>query len=129
MLNTKEYFKQLDATLTVIDDEVAATCSGGRIYFGGSDPDVILFEDKNFGGAALRINATNGAGDDNLDNAAFGSGWNNRTSSIKVIRGEWQLFRDGNFKGPVSVRRKGNYKTPRAFGQADNALTGIRRIG
>ncbi len=49
--------------------------------------------------------------------------------SIKVIRGKWQLFRDGKFKGPVSVRSKGDYKTPRAFGLANDALTGIRRIG
>jgi hypothetical protein len=131
MLNTKEYFNQLDAILAVkeLDDEVAATCSGGKIYFGGSDPDVLLFEDKNYGGDVLKINATNGDGDGNLDNSAFGSGWNNKTSSITIKRGTWQIFQNDGYKGKSKTLKPGKYANSSAFGLADNTLTGIRRIG
>ncbi len=112
-----------------LDDEVAATCSGGEIYFGGSDPDMILFEHANFQGESLRVNATIGYGDDNLDNALIGNGWNDRTSSMIIYRGNWQLFRDAGYVGPVSRRSTGRYETWGEFGQANDALTGIRRIG
>ncbi len=115
---------------TELDDEVAATCSGGKIYFGGSDPDMILFENENFTGDSLRVNATIGDGDDNLDNALIGRGWNDKTSSIIIYKGRWQLFRKDGYTGPVSVRSGGSYKKWTAFGhRVDNDLTGIRRIG
>lgn len=131
MLNTKEYFNQLDAILAVkeLDDEVAATCSGGKIYFDGPNPDVLLFEDNNYGGGVLRINATNGAGDENLDNSLVGSGWNNKTSSIKIVRGEWQIFQDDGYKGKSKTLKPGSYSKASAFGLANDSLTGIRRIG
>ncbi|MFB2879430.1 beta/gamma crystallin-related protein [Floridanema aerugineum] len=114
---------------TELDDEVAATCSGGRVYFNGPDPDVILFEHNNFGGASLGVNATTGDGDSNLDNAIIGSGWNNRVSSIKIFRGKWQLFRDSGYQGPHSDKGRGNYKNAAAFGLPNDSLTGIRRVG
>jgi hypothetical protein len=114
---------------TELDDEVAATCSGG-IRFGGPDPDMILFEHANFQGRSLRVNATIGDGDDNLDNALIGNGWNDRTSSIIIYRGRWQLFRNAGYTGPVSERIGGRYANWTAFGhRVDNDLTGIRRIG
>jgi Beta/Gamma crystallin len=120
---------QFEATaFTELDDEVAATCSGGIVRFDGPNPDVILYEHTGLGGKSLGINATLNDGDGNLDNARIGSGWNNRTSSIKIIRGTWQLFRDGGYQGPKSERGPGRYNTPRDFGQANDALTGIRRI-
>jgi hypothetical protein len=112
-----------------LDDEVAATCSGGKISFGGSNPDVLLFEDTQYRGRALAINATSGAGDENLDNAAIGSGWNNRTSSIKIIRGTWQIYTGDNYKGTTKTLRPGDYYTPQAFGLPNDSLTGIRRVG
>lgn len=114
-----------------LDDEVAATCSGGKIYFGGSNPDVILFEDTHYRGKALRINATSGAGDANLDNefAGIGTDFNNKTSSIKVIRGTWQIYRRDGYKGQTATLTPGKtYKIPKEFGLPDNSLTGIRRI-
>ncbi len=114
---------------TELDDEVAATCSGGRIYFDGPDPDMVLFEHTNFTGRSLGVNATTNDGDDNLDNALIGNGWNDRTSSMIIYRGNWQLFRDAGYVGPASRRSTGRYETPREFGQANDALTGIRRIG
>ncbi|GAB1541210.1 hypothetical protein NUACC21_38800 [Scytonema sp. NUACC21] len=122
-----------------LDDEVAATCSGGvqrDIYFGGDDPDVILYDSPNLltSGATLHINAKALGGDDNLDNAAIGSGWNNRTSSIRVIRGEWLIYENGDQKStPIKITAKGGpkkngvYPNHKAFGLPDNSLTGIFR--
>ncbi len=114
-----------------LDDEVAATCSGGQIYFGGSNPDVILFEDTQYRGKALRINATSGAGDDNLDNefAGIGTDFNDKTSSIKVIRGTWQIYTGDNYTGTTKTLRPGDYYTPQAFGLPNDSMTGIRRVG
>jgi len=114
---------------TELDDKVAATCSGGKITFGGSNPDVLLFEDKNFGGDVLKINANVGSGDGNLDNSPFGSGWNNKTSSIKILRGKWQIYQKDDYEGPSKTLKVGEYLNASAFGLADNSLTGIRRIG
>ncbi|MEH2289035.1 beta/gamma crystallin-related protein [Nostoc sp.] len=134
MSNTKENFNQLDVTLAVkeLDNEVAATCSGGapKFYTGGSNPDVILYDDINFGSkAALPINAELYGGDSNLDNSAIGSGWNNRTSSIKVIRGTWKIYRDSGYKGTVVTLKPGSYPNPKAFGLPNDSLTGIIRVG
>lgn len=114
-----------------LDDEVAATCSGGTIYFGGSNPDVILFEDTNYRGDALRINATNGDGDENLDNefAGIGTDFNNKTSSIKVVRGTWQIYTGDDYKGTTKTLKPGDYYTPTKFGLPNDSLTGIRRVG
>lgn len=135
MLNTKEYFKQLNATLTVIelDDAVAATCSGGapKFYTTGDNPDVFLYDEKNFGlkGGKLGINAELYGGDSNLDNALVGSGWNNRTSSIIVVRGTWKIYQDSGYKGKSKTLKPGRYANAKAFGLADNSLTGIIRVG
>lgn len=116
-----------------LDDEVAASCSGvGKFYTGGDDPDVILYDKPNFQGESLRINATNGDGDDNLTNL----GWNDRTSSIRVIRGKWRIFQNKGYvgkKGEVTFLNPGKYpalySNSTKFLLPDNSLTGIRRDG
>jgi hypothetical protein len=114
---------------TELDDKVAATCSGGKITFGGSNPDVLLFEDEKFGGEVLKINANVGSGDGNLDNSLKGSGWNNKTSSIKILRGKWQIYQKDDYKGTSKTLKTGEYVDASAFGLADNSLTAIKRIG
>jgi hypothetical protein len=108
-----------------LDDEVAATCSGGGIFFGGTNPDLILFEDSQYRGRALRVNATSGSGDSNLTNQGF----NDKTSSIKVIRGTWQVYEHSNYTGRTKTLRPGDYYTPQTLGLSNDSLTGIRRVG
>jgi hypothetical protein len=115
-----------------LDDEVAASCSGGLFYVNGPDPDVILYDKPNFQGNSLRINATDGDGDDNLSNY----GWNDKTSSIRVVRGKWRIFQNAGFvgkKGEVTFLNPGKYPATYAdntkFLLPDNSLTGIRRDG
>ncbi len=112
-----------------LDDEVAANCSGGRFYTGGDNPDVLLFESENYKGRVLKINATNGDGDDNLDNSIFDHGWNNIVSSVRVIRGTWQIYDLSGYKGTSKTLTPGDYRYPKDFGLGNDELTGIRRIG
>jgi hypothetical protein len=124
-----------------LDDELAAIYSGGGaegISFGGPDPDIILYDSPDLiPGSALNINAKAFGGDDNLDNdgSIFSSGWNNRTSSIRVRRGLWTVFQDGGRGRPSSVtltpqggpKKNGVYPNSQSFGLPDNTLTGIFR--
>ena len=133
-------FQNLDefSALREISDESAASCSGGKFFVNGPNPDVILYDsvyDRNGNpptGAALPINATTGDGDDNLDNKFGGIGpydFNNKTSSIKVIRGQWRIFEDDGYRGKSTVLKPGDYANPGKFGLSNDSLTGILRIG
>lgn len=122
MLNTKEYFNQLDATLAVkeISDEAASTCSGGLAP-------VSLYANEDYEGEEFKVYEN----DDNLDNRKFGVGkdFNNKTSSIIVRRGTWQIYSKDGYDGTSKTLYAGRkYSTSSAFGLADNSLTGIRRI-
>lgn len=122
MLNNKEYFNQLDADLAVekLDNETAATCGGGLAA-------VSLYDGQKYGGKEFKVTKD----DDNLDNRKFGVGtdFNNKTSSIIVREGTWEIFQNDGYKGKSKTLKPGRYTNAKAFGLADNTLTGIRRIG
>ncbi len=71
-----------------IDQEAAASYSGGigRINDGKNDPDVVLYENVGFGGAKIGVNA---AINDGV--AAVGS-FNDKASSISILKGTWTFF-------------------------------------
>jgi hypothetical protein len=80
---------------TELDNEIAATCSGGY---------AILYENANFGGRRLRIES----GVSNLGNYSF----NDITSSIQIREGEtWAFYRDTNYRNLLFTGRDGNYST------------------
>ncbi len=108
------------SAFTQLDDEVAATCSGGL-------SPVTLYDYFNFTGSAMDVTSN----DDNLDNdwRPGKSGWNNRTSSIIVRQGVWQIYESDGYRGRSAILRPGVYPNPASFGLADNTLTAIRRIG
>ncbi len=105
------------AAFTELDDEVAATCSGGLAP-------VTLYKDRNYRGTATNISRS----DDNIDNAVFGSGANNNTSSIIVRQGIWEIYTGDNYTGQSRRLGPGAYPNPAAFGLPDNTLTAIRRL-
>lgn len=118
MSNTKECFKQLDAILAVeeLDDKVAATCSGGRVIIGGSNPDIILRDDEPSRKRELRIN-----GDiPNLAKYQF----NDVTDSISIKRGTWAFYKDENYGGQLFVGKPGSL---RLLGK--NSISSLKRIG
>jgi hypothetical protein len=49
-------------TVQDLDNETAATCSGGVGYLGSGDPDVILYRHARFQGDSLNLNAATGDG-------------------------------------------------------------------
>lgn len=110
MLNAKEYFNQLDATLALeeLGDEVAATCSGGV---------ALLYQDDNFKGRGpLRFYD----GESDLRKWNF----NDQTSSIKIEGNElWAFYKDINFK-PDGKPEGGVY-----LGNGSYTYTDLKNLG
>ncbi|MEH1834179.1 MAG: beta/gamma crystallin-related protein [Nostoc sp.] len=108
-----------------LNDEMAATCSGGDV--GGPDPDVLLFKDPNQTGQSLGLNSKTGEGIANigLDNEGNDNGFNDQTSSIRILRGSWNFFSDSDFKGQsTGVLGPGNY----ALGANNDNITSALRV-
>jgi hypothetical protein len=104
-----------------LDDEVAATCSGGAAP-------VTLYVNPYLSGESMDINGN----DRDLRNGPF-QGINDRTSSIYIREGKWELFSDkeysqgtGSSNNPLGP---GVYNTALDFGLPDNSLSSIRRVG
>ncbi|MEA5625889.1 hypothetical protein [Nostoc sp. UHCC 0251] len=113
-----------------INDEVAATCSGGVGFLYGPDPDVILYKDPNQSGQSIGLNAATGDGIPNIGFAdgqggGFETTFNDQTSSIRIIRGEWQFFDNAGYSGDTTGRLgPGNY----FLGASDDKITSAFRI-
>jgi hypothetical protein len=54
-----------------------------------------------------------------------GAGFNDRTSSVVVERGEWELCSDANFGGRCIVLRPGRYPSVNSYGMND-AVSSVR---
>ncbi|MEH2046060.1 beta/gamma crystallin-related protein [Nostoc sp.] len=88
-----------------LNDEVAATCSGGVAYTGSNDPDVILYRDGGFGGSdPLSVNASIGDG-----LGYVGDDFNDLTSSIVITRGTWEFYKDSGFRLYQATLGPGQY--------------------
>lgn len=79
-----------------ISPESAANYSGGAGFLNSADPDVILHKDINGQGGSLNLNAAIGDGLTNIGtndgNGGGGdNGFNDQTSSITILRGNWQF--------------------------------------
>ncbi|MFL9449551.1 beta/gamma crystallin-related protein [Tolypothrix bouteillei VB521301_2] len=103
-----------------LDDEVAATCSGGAAP-------VTLYEDTYLSGDRHDIFGN----DRDLRNGPF-QGFNDRTSSIIIREGKWELFSDKEYSQGTGSRKNplgpGVYNTARDFGLANDSLSSIRRV-
>ncbi len=102
-----------------LDDEVAATCSGGVAL-------VTLYEHGNFNyprdGKVRELNGST---------RNIGRDFNDITSSIKISRGVWAFYADENYNNLLFTGGPGNYSVlPRAGdGRSSNdRITSIRRI-
>lgn len=111
-MNNKTLAQLSFSAVKELNDDVAATCSGGVASTGGNDPDIILYRDLGFGGGnPLGVNASV---NDGL--SYVGDDFNDKTSSIAIIRGTWDFYQDGQF---------GNYQTTLGPGVYSNLPTGI----
>jgi hypothetical protein len=97
-----------------LDNEVAATCSGGVAY---------LYQDDNFKGRKLTFY--------NYGTDLRTWDFNDKTSSL-VIQGNevWGFYRDRNYKGPSVALGSGTYTKSDliAFGIPDNSISSLRRL-
>jgi Beta/Gamma crystallin len=108
-----------------IDQETAANYSGGigRINDGNNNPDVILYENGDFQGRSIYINA---AVNDGIP--VLPADWNDKTSSIKIIRGTWEFYANGGYgSGQVSTAGSGTYN--RVAPGDNDTLSSLKRIG
>lgn len=117
----------IDTAVKELNDEVAATCSGGVFYKGSGNPDVIFYRDINFNGGELRLNASTGDGDPNIGlDKGRSTGFNDQTSSIRILRGRWNFFADAGFKGQsTGILGPGNYY----LGANNDKITSAFRVG
>ncbi|KAB8330653.1 beta/gamma crystallin family protein [Scytonema tolypothrichoides VB-61278] len=109
---------QHEQLFTELDNEVAATCSGGYVD---------LYENGPFApGRVATVFAPVGFGDRDLRNSNF----NDKTSSIFISAGErWEFFRDINYQGPSRILGPGSYPVlPRDTGFPNDWVSSLRRV-
>jgi len=96
-----------------LDNEVAASCSGGVVS---------LYEHDRFQGPSLSFR--NGATD--LRNWNF----NDKTSSLRIVGNEeWAFYREPAFRGTPVILGRGNYTATRLqqLGLPNDSISSIRR--
>jgi hypothetical protein len=59
-------------------------------------PELVVYWDINFGGESWRTN---------LNYSYVGDHWNDQISSIIVVAGTWQFWRDANFRSGIAGER------------------------
>ena len=96
-------------TVQDLDNETAATCSGGVGYLYGPDPDVILHKDPNLQGQSMGVNARTGdgipfIGTSDGQGGGFNTTFNDTVSSITIRRGSWQFFDHAGYRGDTTGR-------------------------
>jgi hypothetical protein len=87
---------------------------------------VILFENASFGGNHIHVFQ----GWDNIQNLPGDASFNDKTSSIVVVEGNWQFFKDWKWENPFSnVLAPGIYNVVEALGAGSNdSITGLRPV-
>lgn len=115
-----------------LDNESAATCSGGEGFFNANlnNADVILYKDRDGQGLPLGINAATNDGLSNIGiipGSNLESTFNDTVSSIWVKRGVWDFFQDAHFggdsTGPLQPGVLYN------LGHNNDAITSALRVG
>jgi Beta/Gamma crystallin len=111
-------FQNLDTIpgIKEVSDEAAATCSGGNDA-------ITLFNGGNFNGSSVGVNNDIG----NLRDLDF----NDKTSSIKIRQGVWQVCEDAGFKGDKARLGPGDYtawELKNKYGIDSNSISSLNRV-
>lgn len=80
---------------------------------------ITFYEREGFRGRAMSTER-------NIDNFDR-TGFNDRTSSVVVDRGRWEVCEDSRFRGRCVVLRRGNYDSLHSLGM-ENRISSVRRI-
>ncbi len=138
MTKTANKFNSLDRIAFVedIDREAAASYSGGIgwINDGNHDPDVVLYDNAQFPGAKIGINASINDGV-----AYVGSSFNDKASAIRILKGTWRFFEHAYGGGHSITLGPGFYDLSFTYGGAlggwddirrwDDTISSARRVG
>jgi hypothetical protein len=84
---------------------------------------VILFEHANFHGNHKHILMANGNLGSSIDNS-----FNDKTSSIAVLSGVWDFFKDATLRTFMAQLRPGAYPSVEAVGIANDALSSLEPV-
>ena len=96
---------------------VAAAALG---FAGNAAAQVVFYEHDDFRGRQFTAEGT-------MPNFQ-GSGFNDRASSVTVLRGRWEVCSEAGFRGDCVVLRPGRYPSMNAFGLNDR-ISSVRPIG
>jgi hypothetical protein len=89
--------------------------------FAGADaPEVVLYESMKFEDEEWRTN---------LSYSWVGDDWNDKISSIIVVRGLWEFFEHRDFQGQSWKLGPGYYNHVRDAGIPDDSISSFRSIG
>ncbi|WP_203292206.1 beta/gamma crystallin-related protein [Maricaulis parjimensis] len=95
---------------------MAALVAGGTLGATASAQEIILFDGPNFNGQQVRI-----TGDvRNLDSRGF----NDRTSSFRVVRGEWELCQHDDYRGTCITYSSDGQN----LGRMNDQITSLRPV-
>lgn len=87
-----------------------------------ADPQIILYQDTNFGGRAVTL-TTCGSGNLGVD-----YNFNDQTSSIRVESGIWLVYNDANYSGACYVLHPGEYPAPDRWGGTNDSISAVRPL-
>jgi hypothetical protein len=90
---------------------------GGRPGGGGYRGDILMFEDPNYQGRVYEVMG------DTPDLGAVG--FNDKASSIRIVRGKWEICEHANYQGRCSRLDADQYVLPREW---NDAISSIRRV-
>jgi len=95
--------------------------------------EMVVFVDANFGGLHTHLyETTSDFTKLSLGGVGVGIGggdWNDKTSSIVVVSGHWQCFRDINFQVPQGkVLGPGVYPFVETFGIDNDSVSSVRLV-
>lgn len=124
-MNNQSFPESSCIAVKEVDDEAAATCSGGVAYTGSWDPDVVLFQHGGLQGRTLRVNASI---NDGILNIGTNGNFNDMTSSLVIQRGQWAFFADSGYRGYYTTLGPGVY-TSLPPGFSNDQLTSLYRVG
>ena len=93
-----------------------SSCRG--LFDKGSEPQLYLFADKNYGGRMVQFLGS----DANL----VDNGFNDATSSVIVLGGRWSLYKHVNYGTCLKTCEYGFYPT---LDCADNQISSVRLVG
>lgn len=112
-MNNKTLAQLSFSAVNELNDEVAATCSGGAR--------VQVFTGPNFSGTASTIVDSNVS--------KLSSVFNNKISSIKVLSGKWTFWSNANFSGKGISLTPGNYRNLARYsdGAFNNVISSFKR--